>query len=467
MHSDRRLVKRMNRNLMCIPLAMLVLSSMAPAQTAPVAGQSDARVPEAQPYDLAEALGISFPSGSQSTLLLKRDGKQYLIDVSDRSIREVGSPSPQTAGGASATDQHAAAALFAKNCAACHGPAGKGNRGIGTPNFNDPAVQHSISDQEIRDTIHNGKGAGRMPAWSGQLSDAQIAGLATYVRSFAPGAAAAQSGQPSTEQAAKPKIYEPGDDVLMSLPTGRPTDRHGLYVNFAHRFAFDPAFTGAGRGEILLGLDGFAIPSFGFRYGVTDKLSVSIYRSPSIIGRPIQLMAGYNLLDEHKGQPLNLMVRVSMEGQNNFRKNFTENIEGIFSRSITHRAQVYVVPTLSFNDRPLVQSGFRSREILDFPGVNTFSLGIGAAVDIRPTVALLAEVIPTLANGEDLGIHRPAYSFGIQKKIWRHAFTLGLTTSPGTTVSQRSGTRARFVGDPSADTPGGLFLGFDLTRQIR
>jgi hypothetical protein len=75
-------------------------------------------------------------------------------------------------------------------------------------------------------------------------------------------------------------------------------------------------------------------------------------------------------------------------------------------------------------------------------------------------------VIPTLANGDELGIHRPAFAFGIQKKIWRHAFTLGFTNSPGTTISQRAGTLAHFVGNPSADTPAGLVIGFDLTRQI-
>jgi hypothetical protein len=91
---------------------------------------------------------------------------------------------------------------------------------------------------------------------------------------------------------------------------------------------------------------------------------------------------------------------------------------------------------------------------------------VGAAYDIRPTVALVAEVIPTLWNASELGIHRPAYSFGIQKKLFRHAFTLGLTTSPGVTVSERAGTRAEFLDEPSADTPGGLFFGFDLTRQI-
>jgi hypothetical protein len=318
-------------------------------------------------------------------------------------------------------------------------------------------------------TIRNGKD-GVMPAWSGKLTDQQISSLVTYIRSLAPGSNSGVSTSNTNAPAEQPQpgIYKPGDDVLISLPTGRPTDRHGVYVNFAHRFVYDPAFTGTNRGAQLFGLDGVAIPSFGFRYGVTDNLSVSVYRSPSLINRPIQLMAGYNLVEERKGGPLNLMVRVSIEGQDNFRKNFTENIEGIISRSITSRAQLYFVPTVSFNDRRLVQpSGFLSSQIPDIPGVNAFSLGTGLAIDVRPSVALLAEVIPTLVNGPELGIHRPVFSFGIQKKIWRHSFTLGLTTSPGTTVSQRAGTRAQFLNQPSADTMGGLTLGFDLTRQLK
>jgi hypothetical protein len=313
-------------------------------------------------------------------------------------------------------------------------------------------------------------GKGKMPAWSGKLSDQQISSLVTYIRSLAPGTGGSVSTNNSNAPAEQPKrdIYQPGDDVLVSLPTGRPTDRHGVYVNFAHRFPYDPAFTGTNRGAQLFGLDGVAIPSFGVRYGVTDNLSVSVFRAPSLINRPIQLMAGYNLVEEKKGGPLNLMVRVSIEGQDNFRKNYTENIEGIISRSITSKAQIYFVPTVSFNDRRLVQpSGFNSNQILDVPGVNAFSLGTGLAIDVRPTVALLAEVIPTLVNGPELGIHRPVFSFGIQKKIYRHAFTLGFSTSPGTTVSQRAGTRATFLNQPSADTMGGLTFAFDLTRQIK
>jgi hypothetical protein len=91
---------------------------------------------------------------------------------------------------------------------------------------------------------------------------------------------------------------------------------------------------------------------------------------------------------------------------------------------------------------------------------------MGAAVDVRPTVAIIAETIPALVNASELAIHRPEFSLGIQKKLWRHAFTLGFSNSPGAIVSERSGTNATFTGNPSADTPSKVFIGFDLTRQI-
>jgi cytochrome c553 len=405
---------------------------------------------------MAKLLGISFPNGEGSTLILERDGRRYRVDVAAKTVQEIGSGPEVTA-----------AALFQRNCSGCHGVAGKGISGVGTPDFTNPAFARSLSVQTALNAIHNGAGGGRMPPFSNKLTEAQIASLASYVQSFSNTTGPSTPGQTAEANGTPGKIYQPADDLLFSLPTGREVDRDGVYVNFTHRFPYDSAVSGPGRGGELFGLDNFALASFGLRYGVTDQLSVSIFRSPTLVGRPIQLMAAYNLLDEHHGDPLNMAVRVSIEGQNNFRKSYTENIEGIFSRSITSRAQFYVVPTASFNARPLVQAtGFQSADIPDYPGVNTFSIGVGAAVDIRPTVALIAEVIPTVLNASELGIHRPAYSFGIQKKIYRHAFTLGLTTSPGVTVSQRAGTRAEFLGQPNADTPGGLFFGFDLMRQI-
>ncbi len=444
----------------------LAFASTKPGDAVPAGNSSS---------DLARFLNISFPTDSTSTVVLDKDGKKYLIDVAAKTVKEIDAQSSASLRQVSDKGLEPASMLFAKNCAVCHGPGGKGNKATGTPNFTDPAFQKSVSTGEIQTAIQKGKG-NLMPAWSGKLTDGQISSLVTYIRSLAPDSdQAAATGAPTTNTAAgssgqvqpNTNIYNAGDDVLISLPTGKPTDRHGVYVNFAHRFPYQPAFTGRDEGAQLFGLDNVAIPSFGFRYGVTDNLSVSVFRAPSLINRPIQIMAGYNFLEERKGNPLNLMVRVSIEGQDNFRKNYTENIEGILSRSITTRAQFYLVPTVSFNDRRLEQpSGFLSNQIPDVPGVNAFSLGAGLAIDVRPSVALLAEIIPTLANARELGIHRPVFSFGIQKKIWRHSFTLGLTTSPGTTVSQRAATRAQLLNDPSADTFGGLVLGFDLTRQI-
>jgi len=195
-------------------------------------------------------------------------------------------------------------------------------------------------------------------------------------------------------------------------------------------------------------------------------------------------MAGYTLLDENAGNPLNASVRFSVDGQNDFTRNFTENFELTLSKSLTHRAQLYAVPTFSLHNRPLLANNGSITDAPPYqscsaplaagidpsfnakPCADTFSLGVALAVDVRPTVALIAETIPTLVNGTDLGIHRPEYAFGIQKKIWRHAFTFGFSNGPGTLVSSRAGTRATFVQQSTADKPSGMFVGFDLTRQI-
>ncbi len=429
-----------------VPFLVTLLASISP-----LAAQD---TPPAQPQ-------ASFVDASHSTLHLEVDGKQYVVDVAAGTVRP-SDAQPETRPGAT---------LFAANCAGCHGANGKGISSAGTPDFTDPQLLTKLTDGQIADTIRKGR-PDHMPAFAGQLNSTQISALASYVRSFVPSTSTTSSiasVKPATDESG---IYKPGDDSLFSLPTGRPVDARSFTVNFTHRFPYGPAFTSAPGSGVspqisqAFGLDNFAIASLGVRYGVTDKLSVDIYRSSSFIGRPIQLMVAYNLLDEHHGQPFNLALRFSVEGQNNFSKSFTENLEAVFSRSMTSHAQFYFVPTVSFNDRRLVQGALVSDDIPDEPGINAISLGVGVAVDIRPTVALIAEVIPTVLNATELGIHRPPFALAIQKKLFRHAFTFGVTTSPGTTVSQRAGTNATFLNNPSADTPSGLFLGFDLTRQI-
>lgn len=369
-------------------------------------GEAPPKPSSPPPLPLAAQLGIAFDAASSTTLTLQRDGKTYLVDVAARTITEVDSA---------------------------------------------PAAQNSSS--------------------SSAASQMQQ------------GAAASQS--PSATPQANDGIYRPGDDRLFTLPSGRRLDRHGFYFNFTHRFPYEAAFHGPARGHTLLGLDEFALASFGFSYGVTSKFSLSAFRSPSVIGRPIQLRAAYNLLDERDGQPFNAAIGFAVEGQNDFQRNFITSFELIASRSLTQRAQLYFVPTVSLHNRPVLGATSSLTDAPPYqpcsaseaagigpltgirPCANTVALGAGLSVDVRPTVALIGEVNPTVVNGRDLGIHRPVYSFAIQKKIWRHAFTLGFTNGAGVTLAERSATRATFLRDPSADKPSGLFIGFDLTRQIR
>jgi len=386
----------------------------------------------------AGELGISFIDGSSSKVLIAHDGRQFIVDVANHTIREVERAQSATTG------PHVMPVATRATAA----EAGES------------------SSRDISDAAPSSNNSGAAPS----NTNAQ---------------AQSPSPSPPAEKKKTPRIYTPGDDLVFSVPTGRRLERHGFYINFSHRFPFEAAFVGPGRGNVLLGLDDFSVSSFGFRYGVTSKLSVMAYRSPSVIGRPIELMAAYNFLDESDGKPLNAAVRLSIDGQNNFTRNFTENIELTVSRSLGHRTQLYAVPTFSIRNRPVLQNinaplqnaiPVQSCNLALAVGVNpalgvrpcanTFSLGLAVAVDVRPTVALVAETIPTLVNGPELGIHRAPFAFGVQKKIWRHAFTLGLTNSPGTTVSQRAGTNATFLQQPGADKPSQMFFGFDITRQV-
>jgi mono/diheme cytochrome c family protein len=421
-------------------------------------------IPKAK-YASPEALGISFIPQSTSTLFIQRDGRNYVVDLVTRTVREADPPqagaSPAKTGG----NQAQGATIFKRDCEGCHGAGGKGLASTNTPNFTDPRVQTNLTDEQIQSTITKGRPGTNMPAWSGKLSEQEITIVAAYVRSLgSPAGQPPGSVQPPPAETAK--IYRPADDVLMTLPTGRSLDAGGLYVNFSHRFAYDPAFSGPAEGSTLAGLDSFGLASFGFRYGISKDFSVGIERSPTFIGRPIQFTAAYNFLSESSGAPLNAAVRFSVEGQNNFERNFAESFELIVSRSLEHIAQIYVVPTFSFNARPLFSPSSIASPIPRLPGYDTFSVGFGGALDVRPTVALIAEFTPTFLNGTPLGIHRPAYAFGIQKKLLRHAFTFGFTNAPGVTASQRASTSGVFTNGPGTTKPSALFIGFDLMRQV-
>lgn len=256
-----------------------------------------------------------------------------------------------------------------------------------------------------------------------------------------------------------PDVYQPGDVRLISLPTAKPIPKGSLTGDFTHRFPFgEYEVTDLGG---LLGLDGYAVASFGFMYGLTDRIHVGAYRSPHIVGAPILVYAGASLLDENKGHPVTAMARVGLEGRGNFHRSFTTSLELTLARSVTRHAQLYFVPTLSFNNRPFGPSDF------NLPRANTMALGIGGALRIRPTVALLAEANWRVNDAGKFNSTAPAFGFGIEKVTIskRHSFSLLFSTGAGTTMAQRSATRRSLI--RSADESiQGLTIGFNISRRI-
>ncbi len=79
-----------------------------------------------------------------------------------------------------------ATALFATNCAVCHGAGGKGNRAVGAPNLADNEWLYGPEREDIHDQIWNGHG-GVMPTWGGKLTPETIKSLAVYVHSLGGG----------------------------------------------------------------------------------------------------------------------------------------------------------------------------------------------------------------------------------------------------------------------------------------
>ncbi|MCT8973496.1 cytochrome-c oxidase, cbb3-type subunit III [Microbaculum marinisediminis] len=84
----------------------------------------------------------------------------------------------------------AGAAIFADNCASCHGDDGAGGLGIGAPSLADDHWIYGGSRDAILTTLRDGR-QGVMPSWEGRLDDAEINMLALYVAALS---AAASTG---------------------------------------------------------------------------------------------------------------------------------------------------------------------------------------------------------------------------------------------------------------------------------
>ena len=144
--------------------------------------------------------------------------------------------------------------------------------------------------------------------------------------------------------------------------------------------------------------------------------------------------------------PLSFSPILSIEGGNNFRDRYAPSAGVTISRQIDDRLALYVVPMWSHNVGPLLNAPLGLTQ-------NTFVIGLGGRLRIRPTVYVSAEVSPR-AGG--YAPNTTEYGFAIEKRAGAHVFQLNFTNSSGTTFAQTA----------NGGQPGLLLLGFNLTRKF-
>src|SRR6185436_9738787 len=93
---------------------------------------------------------------------------------------------PKTPSGATASSAADGVAVYDGKCALCHGKDGVGLpnwRSLGQPDFTKPEWQNAHTDEQIADSIKNGKGK-FMPSFKGKLSDEETWAVVQRIRAF-------------------------------------------------------------------------------------------------------------------------------------------------------------------------------------------------------------------------------------------------------------------------------------------
>lgn len=147
--------------------------------------------------------GIRSPDHAETRMSLMpafgRDGILTSAQVQDV-VSHMRVISGQEQASASATN---GAALYAANCAVCHGPTGAGDRTLGAPRLSDGIWLYGGSREALTATVTNSR-QGVMPRWGHRLDDATVKMLAAYVHSLGGGEAAPAPPPAATVAAAAP-----------------------------------------------------------------------------------------------------------------------------------------------------------------------------------------------------------------------------------------------------------------------
>jgi hypothetical protein len=261
-----------------------------------------------------------------------------------------------------------------------------------------------------------------------------------------PLAAAAQNTPPPPAAQEDDPDLDPNrlvpDFTIVNLPTTLRVPRFKSAFRVTHRFGRP---LGAGDfGDLandLFGLDSGAQIGLEYRFGIVRGGQIGIHRTSN---KTIEFFAQYSVLQEREDSQIGLDVFASIDGTNNFRDSYTPALGIVVSKELGIGA-VYAEPMWVNNSNPLPS------ELTD--DNDTFILGLGARIRVRPTVYLVGEFIPRL--GYEPGVNHA--TFGIEKRAGGHVFQINFSNGFGTTLGQlaRGGTGSE-----------DWYLGFNISRKF-
>jgi hypothetical protein len=249
------------------------------------------------------------------------------------------------------------------------------------------------------------------------------------------------------------------DETIVNLPTTLPLKAHGSYFRLTHRFARDLRRGSFGDlAQDLFSLDNGAIIGLEYRYGITRTLQAGVHRS--IFNKAIVAFGRWDAWAQTDSRPYALSFGGGLEGNNNLRQDYQPAVSATVSHTHGDRLAVYATPTYVHkahtdtllelheghqHDTPELEGGGDARD--------TFFLGLGARVRVRPTAYIVFEASPRLAGYKPDGA---AWNAGIEKMTHGHVLQLNFGNNFDTTP----GELAR-GGDKQS-----VFMGFNISRKF-
>ena len=296
-----------------------------------------------------------------------------------------------------------------------------------------------------------------------------------------------KAAQDKDKEEDDPFTFESGDEPfdyrLVNVPTPKKVPKGSWNINFTHRFS-QPINPLSESAKALLGFDSVSSSAFGVMYGITDKLYINAARSPLCqrgMCRVVEVGLGYHVTDQNKNSPVAFNVYSSIEGSENFTRNYTYNFQAMVSRNIANRVFFFFAPAFHVNSNG--QRRFDPKPDDYFPPsaaanafrqpANTASFGMGTQVRITPGVSAMFEFTPRTGfklgrvdpifdnNFNVIGFNTVSYpemGIGVMYVKGKHAFTLTLSNTQTTLTS-------RYNSSNLVLKPHELVIGFNLFRR--